>query len=49
VKQALLRGRTDGALVLVSAEPRSGGNEEAWRMQEEFAGVLFPLMQEYLP
>lgn len=49
VKQALLRGRTDGALVLVSAEPRSGGSEEAWRVQEKFAGVLFPLMQEYLP
>lgn len=49
IKQAVLRGRTDGALVLVSAEPRSGGNEEPWKAQEEFAGAVFPLMQEYLP
>ncbi|MBK5280607.1 MAG: hypothetical protein JJE16_00805, partial [Nitrospiraceae bacterium] len=44
-----LRGRTDGALVLVSAELRTGESEELWQAQEEFAGVVFPLMQEYLP
>jgi EpsI family protein len=49
IKQAVLRGRTDGALVLVSAEPRSGGSEDPWKAQEEFAGAVFPLMQEYLP
>jgi EpsI family protein len=49
IKQAFLRGRTDGALVLVSAEPRTGQSEEYWKEQEEFAGVVFPLMQEYLP
>ncbi len=49
IQQALLHGRTDGALVLVFAEPRSGGSEEAWRAEEDFAGVLFPLLQEYLP
>lgn len=48
IKQALLHGRTDGALVLISAEPRSGGSEAAWMAEEEFAGVLFPIMQEYL-
>jgi EpsI family protein len=45
----LLRGRTDGALVLVSAEPRSDGSEEPWKAQEAFAAAVFPLMQEYLP
>jgi EpsI family protein len=49
IKQAFLRGRTDGALVLVSAELRTGQSEEQWKVQEEFAGVVFPLMQEYLP
>ena len=49
IRQALLRGRTDGALVLVSAEPRSGGNEEPWKAQEEFAATALPLLYEYLP
>ena len=49
IKQAFLRGRTDGALVLVSAELRTGQSEEQWKAQEEFAGVVFRLMQEYLP
>lgn len=49
IKQAFLRGRTDGALVLVSAELRTGQSEEQWKAQEEFAGVVFPFMQEYLP
>jgi EpsI family protein len=49
IKQAFLRGRTDGALVLVSAELRTGQNEEQWEAQEEFSGLVFPLMQEYLP
>ena len=49
IKQAFLRRRTDGALVLVSAELRAGQNEEQWKAQEEFAGVVFPLMREYLP
>ncbi|MGC3973456.1 MAG: exosortase W [Nitrospira sp.] len=49
IKQAFLRGRTDGALVLVSAEPRSGGNDEPWKAQEEFAAAVFPLMRDYLP
>jgi len=40
-----LRGRTDGALVLVSAEPRTGQSEEQWKAQEEFAGVVFPLCE----
>lgn len=49
ITQAFLRGRTDGALVLVSAEPRTGQSEELWKAQEEFAAVVFPLMREYLP
>ena len=49
ITQAFLRGRTDGALVLVSAEPRIGQSDEQWKAQEAFAGVLFPLMREYLP
>jgi EpsI family protein len=49
ITQAFLRGRTDGALVLVSAEPRTGQSEEQWKAQESFAAVLFPLMREYLP
>ena len=49
IEQAFLRGRTDGALVLVSAEPRSGGSEEPWKAQEEFAAAVFPLMHEHLP
>ncbi|MBI4003377.1 MAG: exosortase W [Nitrospira defluvii] len=49
IKQAFLRGRTDGALVLLSAEPRKDQSEEQWKAQEEFAGTLFPLMREYLP
>jgi len=49
IEQAILRGRTDGALVLVSAGPRSGGSEEPWKAQEEFAAAVFPLMHEYLP
>lgn len=49
VTQALLRGRTDGALVLLSAEPRDDQSAAQWRAQEEFAGLLVPLMREYLP
>jgi EpsI family protein len=49
ITQAFLRGRTDGALVLVSAEPRTGQSDEQWKGQEAFAAVLFPLMREYLP
>jgi EpsI family protein len=49
ITQAFLRGRTDGALVLVSAEPQIGQGEEQWKRQEAFAAVLFPLMREYLP
>ncbi|CAE6758852.1 exosortase W [Nitrospira defluvii] len=49
IEQAFLRGRTDGALVLVSAEPRSGGSEEPWKAQEEFAAAAFPLMRESFP
>ncbi len=49
IQQALLHRRTDAALVLLFAEPRSGGSEEAWRAEEDFARVLFPLLQEYLP
>ncbi len=49
IEQAFLRGRTDGALVLVSAAPRTGGGEEPWQAQEEFATAVFPLLQEYLP
>jgi len=49
ITQAFLRGRTDGALVLVSAEPRTGQSEERWKPQEAFATVVFPLIQEYLP
>lgn len=49
ITQAFLRGRTDGALVLVSAAPRTDQSEEQWKAQEAFAGVLFPLMREYLP
>ena len=49
MKQAFLRGRTDGALMLVSAEPRTDQSDESWKRQEEFAGLVFPLMQEYLP
>jgi EpsI family protein len=49
IKQAFLSRRTDGALVLVTAEPQTGQSENHWKAQEEFAGVVFPLMQEYLP
>lgn len=49
IKQAVLRGRTDGALVLVSAESQGSQSGDEWRAQEEFAGALLPLMQEYLP
>ena len=49
IKQAFLRGRTDGALVLVSAEPRSGLNAESWKAPEEFAATALPLLREYLP
>lgn len=49
IKQAFLLGRTDGALVLVSAEPRSGGNDENWMAQEEFAATALPLLREYVP
>lgn len=49
IKQALQRGRTDGALVLVAGDPRSSESDEAWKAQEEFAAVVFPLMREYLP
>ncbi|MEK6803826.1 MAG: exosortase W [Nitrospirota bacterium] len=49
IKQAFLRGRTDGALVIVSTEPRNSEGEDSWKTQEEFAGAVFLLMQEYLP
>lgn len=49
IKQAFLRGRTDGALVMVSTEPRKDQSEEQWKAQEEFATAVFPFMREYLP
>ncbi|MGB2725764.1 MAG: exosortase-associated EpsI family protein, partial [Nitrospira sp.] len=49
VKQAFVRGRTDGALVMVSTEPRKDQSEDSWQTQEAFAAAVFPLMQEYLP
>lgn len=49
VKQAFLRGRTDGAFVLLSAESRNGEREDSWKTQQEFAEAIFPLLQEYLP
>ncbi len=47
--QALRRGRTDGALVLVSDEGRATQGVEQWTSLEELAGLVFPLMHEYLP
>jgi len=49
IKQAFVRGRTDGALVMVSTEPRKDDSEESWKRQEAFAAAVFPLLQEYLP
>lgn len=49
IKQAFSRGRTDGALVLVFSNMRTGNREESWKMQEEFAAAAFPLLREYLP
>jgi hypothetical protein len=49
IKQAFLHGRTDGALVLVIAESRTGESEEPWKAQEEFAGTVFSLLREYVP
>ncbi|HAP41687.1 MAG TPA: EpsI family protein [Nitrospira sp.] len=49
IEQAFLRGRTDGALVLVSAEPRKDQRDDRWKAQEEFAAAIVPLMREYLP
>lgn len=49
VKQAFQHRRTDGALVLVSAELQPDQSNEQWRAQEEFAGLVFPLLQEYFP
>lgn len=49
LKQAFLQGRTDGALIIVSTEPRKEGGEESWKTQEAFATAVFPLLQEYLP
>lgn len=49
IKQALRHGRTDGALVVMSAEPRNGENDQTWKMQEEFAVKALPLLREYLP
>jgi EpsI family protein len=49
IKQAFVRGRTDGALVMVSTEPRKDQSEDSWQTQEAFAAAVFPLMQEYLP
>ncbi len=49
IKQAFVRGRTDGALVMVSTEPRKDDSEESWKRQDAFAAAVFPLLQEYLP
>jgi len=49
IKQAFLCGRSDGAFVLLSAEPRAGQSEDNWKSQEDLAGFVFPLMQKYLP
>lgn len=48
IKQAFLHGRTDGALVLVSAEPHIVQSDRPWQSQEQFAAAAFPIMQEYL-
>lgn len=48
VKNALLRNRTDGALVrLVS--PVSGSVEETFHRQAEFVRALSPILKEFLP
>jgi EpsI family protein len=47
VRQAFLRGRTDGALVLVSGDPRPDQAEELRNGLEEFAGLVYPLIPEF--
>ena len=41
IKQAFLHGRTDGALVLVTAGSRTGESEEPWKTQEDFGRHYF--------
>ncbi|MBA5874362.1 MAG: EpsI family protein [Nitrospira sp. CR1.2] len=49
LKQAVRHGRTDAALVLLSVEPRIDQGTDEWASLEEFAGLVFPILQEYLP
>lgn len=49
IKQAFSRGRADGALVLVFSNMRSDDREDIWKMQEDFAATVFPLLHEYIP
>lgn len=47
--QAVRHGRTDAALVLLSGEPRIDQGTDEWTSLEEFAGLVVPVLREYLP
>lgn len=49
IKQAFTRGRTDGALVMVFSNQQTNDREDTWKMQEDFAATVFPLLREYIP
>ena len=48
VRNALLRNRTDGALVRLSA-PVQGGIEQTTERLVKYVQILYPMLHEYLP
>ena len=46
---ALVHGRTNGALVLISGEPGKGDGAELESVEVSFASEVFPILKRYLP
>jgi EpsI family protein len=48
VRSAILRNRTDGAIVRVSSYVQGGVDETTWRLVE-YVQALYPILREYVP
>jgi EpsI family protein len=49
IKQAFLHGHTAGSFVLIYADPQTDPGYTQWKRQKQFAGLIYPLLADYLP
>ncbi len=49
VADRLLRKKTSGALIRVSADVKDGKDEQAFALVQNFCGQIYPLLDKYVP